>query len=136
MEKENTEWTSIDDLIEESDKLHCLIVKWRGKDFTVYWMELYKKETPQFIDESPVSGPITNEKLIELYNKINEAAVWAMIEKGQKAAVEREVLKIPITKDKWDRLPYQLSNIIVSEIGATKDLIAERFLDGRKQAAN
>jgi hypothetical protein len=108
-------WTSIDDLLAESEAIQCEEIPWYGKTLRIFWMELVGDEAPKVSDARKELGEGADDMSL-LAEYLSDELVWRMIDKGQEAKKKKEKDFLILTRESFDKLPKRLKNIILTSV--------------------
>lgn len=129
---EESVWTSIDDLLAEANAVQVLDVSFHGKMLRVHWVELEIGESPSIAS----LGMTPDDDMEKVGRALTNEIVWAMIDKAQRKLDEEGEKYLKISRQKWDRLPNNLKNVIQTKILDIKSEKRDRFLGGQNRAVN
>jgi hypothetical protein len=108
-------WTSIDDLLAESNAIQCEEIPWYGKTLRVFWMELIGDESPKVSDARKELGDGADDMSL-LAEYLSDELVWRMVDKGQKAQMVKDKTILVLSRESFDKLPKRLKNIILTSV--------------------
>jgi len=114
------EWASIDELLNEADKLQTATIEWKGKKLRLYFKFLTEGETLD--SQAAVLAAKTDAERTKATFEYTSEMVFKMLQKGN--GVNGQM----ITKEKWDSMPRLVKDKIMMALMSIDQRETENFL--------
>jgi hypothetical protein len=121
---EDTEWTSIEQLLEEANAIHFIEPEYRGKKVRLAWKEIPEGKELD-LDMSRSFEDMTPKERMKFQSNLLEAEALARIEEAgrQEGCLNDNMMD----KDTWGKFPQRLKTVIISDILELNKILERRF---------